>query len=178
MQALAEEQNARMQGQTTGRIQSASGSKQGLSFKVLQWLTGTDSEDNSETASNYSGSHDGVMHSPAGRRVIQQSFDSTNHPDKIREDENANVYAPLYSGSNLPSKSFRKLMKSVSSTGTASSGEDFADKLYSPTAQESPATSDGSRARRNNIKIVSRGSSQDKAAPPVQQTENVAYCDF
>lgn len=52
MQALAEEQNARMQGQTTGRIQSASGSKQGLSFKVLQWLTGTDSEDNSETASN------------------------------------------------------------------------------------------------------------------------------
>ena len=52
MQALVEEQNARVHGQTTGKIQSASGSKQGLSFKVLQWLTGTDSEDNSETASN------------------------------------------------------------------------------------------------------------------------------
>lgn len=32
-----------------------------------------------------SGSHDGVMHSPAGRRVIQQSSDSTNYPEKIRE---------------------------------------------------------------------------------------------
>jgi len=53
MAALVEEQNAQERGRSTGRIHNAnSGSKQGLSFKVLQWLTGTDSEDGSETTSN------------------------------------------------------------------------------------------------------------------------------
>lgn len=53
MTALVEEQNAQMHGRTSGKIHSANtGSKQGLSFKVLQWLTGTDSEDGSETTSN------------------------------------------------------------------------------------------------------------------------------
>lgn len=53
MAAIMEEQRAQEQGYTSGRIRSAdAGSKQGLSFRVLQWLTGTDSEDNSETMSN------------------------------------------------------------------------------------------------------------------------------
>ena len=52
MTALMEEQDAQLHGQTSGRIQPTGPSKQGLSFKVLQWLTGTDSEDNSETTSN------------------------------------------------------------------------------------------------------------------------------
>lgn len=53
MAALMDEQNAQVHGSTTGRIHSTNGgSKQGLSFKVLQWLTGTDSEDGSETTSN------------------------------------------------------------------------------------------------------------------------------
>lgn len=39
-----------------------------------------------------SGSHDGVMHSPAGRRLKQQSFDSTSFPEKIREGRGGDGY--------------------------------------------------------------------------------------
>ena len=50
----------------------------------------------------------------------------------LHVDENANEFTPLYSGGNLPSKSFRKLLRSVSSTGTASSVEDFNGAVISP----------------------------------------------
>ncbi|XP_067950821.1 uncharacterized protein [Watersipora subatra] len=82
MAALLEEQQAQMHGSTTGRIHNVSssgkGKKQGLSFQVLQWLTGTTSEDESETTSNYSGSHDAVQqrqrHSTRESQDLQEAI--------------------------------------------------------------------------------------------------------
>ncbi|KAF6040288.1 SYNPO2L [Bugula neritina] len=172
MAALVEEQNAQERGRSTGRIHNAnSGSKQGLSFKVLQWLTGTDSEDGSETTSNYSGSHDG--HSSMGQRLRHQSFDSTKFPEQIREDDNGSDFNCLYNGSNLPSKSFRRLLRSMSSTAST----EELSSLPSP-QQESPSDSEEKQPR-HSIKLVGRGSSHENISrPPAPIPERVAYCDF